>query len=124
MSPHLESSLTEVENLLEDVSGQMLAGDAPALESTSTALRLAMIDLSNAAAKEPPRLLQAKNVRERFARVSRALVMQRENLARRAAVIDRSLNSILPRAAAATYASPAAGLYKSPAARIYANNAG
>ncbi len=120
MSPRFEASLSEVEQLLGGMSALLVQGDAPALETASTALRQAMVDLSNATSTEPPRVLQQAAVRSRLARVSQDLVRQREQLARRSVLVDRTLASVLPMEASATYGTGKPGAFKTSSARIYA----
>ena len=121
-APHgLDASLLRVEQLLNEVSAALIAGEPLVLEATSTALRQAMADMAVWA--RTPGGLQSldANMRRRLEKVSLTLSQQRANLARRAVVVDRALATILPQAQpAATYSGGKAGAYRGGAARIYA----
>ncbi|APW36624.1 hypothetical protein RD110_04880 [Rhodoferax koreense] len=118
-----DSSLTEVEQLLDQVSASLLAGDARALEAHSQSLRDAMLALSSMAASQKAVLFANPTMQHRVAAVSTRLAQQREGLARRAVVVNRALATVLPQSDAATYAGRGAPAYRNSAARIYANAA-
>ena len=121
-TPHgLESSLLRVEQLLEEVSAALIAGEPLVLEAASTALRQAMADM--AVWGRTPAGLQSldASMRRRLEKVSLTLSQQRANLARRAVVVDRALATVLPQVqSAATYSGGKAATYRGGAARIYA----
>ncbi|HSV51903.1 MAG TPA: hypothetical protein VLJ57_07295 [Burkholderiaceae bacterium] len=118
----IEVELSTLEQRLNAVSADLVSGDALELESHSRQLRQAMADFAQAMGGSvlPPATLS------RLVRISQTLARQRENLLRRAVVVDRALASFLPASDAATYshslgkkgAAGAAG-----AARIYAARA-
>nr|WP_315207549.1 hypothetical protein [uncultured Albidiferax sp.] len=118
----LESSLSRVEQLLEEVSTALIAGEPLVLEAASTALRQAMADM--AVWGRTPGGLQSLNadMRRRLEKVSLTLSQQRANLARRAVVVDRALATVLPQAQQpGTYSGGKAATYRGGAARIYAS---
>jgi hypothetical protein len=118
-TPALDASLLRVEQLLEDVSAALVAGEPLVLEAASTALRQAMAELS-AQGRGPGGRLDA-GMRQRLEKVSLTLAQQRSNLARRAVVVDRALATVLPQAqSAATYTGGKTAAYRGGAARIYA----
>ena len=118
----LENSLSQVEQLLEDVSAALLSGEPLVLESTSSALRQAVVGLSGLLQGPAASARLDQMLRQRLARVSLTLSQQRSNLLRRAVVVDRALAAVLPQAAQAqTYGNGAkASTYRGGAARIYA----
>jgi hypothetical protein len=119
--PHaLDVRMLRVEQMLEDVSAALLAGEPLVLEAASTALRQAMAELS-AQGRSTGGLLDA-DLRQRLEKVSRTLAQQRSNLARRAVVVDRALATVLPQAQQpGTYSGGKASAYRGGAARIYTN---
>lgn len=118
-----DSNLTEVEQLLEQVSAALLSGDARALETHSRALREAMLAFSGMAASQKAVLFGNPALAQRVTNVSLALARQREGLARRAVMVDRALGTILPREEVSTYSGASAPAYRGNAARIYAARA-
>jgi hypothetical protein len=118
-----DSSLTEVEQLLEQVSAALLSGDPGALETHSRALREAMMAFSSMAASQKAVLFGNPALAQRVTNVSLALARQREGLARRAVIVDRALGTILPRDEVSTYSGASAPAYRGNAARSYAARA-
>jgi hypothetical protein len=118
----LENSLSQVEQLLEDVSAALLSGEPLVLEATSSALRQAVVGLSGLLQGPAASARLDQMLRQRLARVSLTLSQQRSNLLRRAVMVDRALAAVLPQAAQAqTYGNGAkASTYRGGAARIYA----
>ena len=118
-SDRLQTHLNEVETLLDTMGALLVRGDAPAFELTATALRQAMLELAHATALEPsPTSLDAAT-RARLQSVSRLLVRQRDNLARRSVVAERALATVLPHPSV-TYSRPGrAALFHGPTARLY-----
>jgi hypothetical protein len=121
----LEEALTSVEQQIEQVSAALLALDAPSLETASTALR-------DAAARftwvlEQSQRQQAREIppqfQQRLVAIGQQLAIQRDNLARVAALTDRQVAVVVPQAGAAqsaTYGNPqAAGTKAGGVARIY-----
>lgn len=115
----IEVELTNLEQRLNAVSADLVSGDALELESHSRLLRQAMADFAHAmgGAALPPATLS------RLVRISQTLARQRENLLRRAVVVDRSLASFLPASDAATYSHAVGKKGSGGAARIYAARA-
>lgn len=118
----LENSLSQVEQLLEDVSAALVAGEPVVLESASSALRQSVVGLSSLVQASAASASLDEAMRQRLARVSQILSQQRSNLLRRAVVVDRALAAVLPQAAQPqTYASGAkTPTYRGSVARIYA----
>ncbi|MFN4120674.1 hypothetical protein [Acidovorax sp.] len=110
----LESALSHVEQQVEAVSAALLATDAPALERCGTALRNAAADLAQVLGRTD-RTSLPPSVAQRLQAVSDSVAMQRDNLARVAALTDRQVATVLPPTDTSTYgARPGNG-----AARIY-----
>jgi len=110
----LEAALANVEQQVEAVSAALLATDAPVLEQRSTALRQAAAELAELMGRTdvgslPPALAK------RLQAVGASVAMQRDNLARVAALTDRQAATVLPPSDATTYGARAGGA----AARIY-----
>ncbi len=109
-----EAALQAVEQQLEEISAALVAADPLVLEQCSAQLRTGLDALVQAA-----RSLQGRPwpeaLRPRLQAVSNRLAMQREQLARLGALVDRQVASILPPAdPTPTYGQPG-----SQAARIY-----
>ena len=107
---HIQSALIQIESHFNDLSLALLSGEPLALEAPSVALRQTAIDfsalvqrLSLAERKEPQLALRLKAL-------SDGLVSRRESLIRRAVLVERELNTIVPATRGATY-SPATGPY-------------
>lgn len=110
----LEAALANVEQQVEAVSAALLATDALVLEQRSTALRQAATELAEVMRRTdggslPPALAK------RLQAVGTSVAMQRDNLARVAAITDRQVAAVLPPSDATTYGARAGGA----AARIY-----
>jgi uncharacterized membrane protein YccC len=110
----LETALANVEQQVEAVSAALLATDPPVLELRSTALRQAAAELAEVMRRThvgslPPDLAK------RLQAVGASVDMQRDNLARVAALTDRQVAAVLPPSDATTYGARAGG----NAARIY-----
>ncbi|MDB5847287.1 MAG: hypothetical protein JWP29_1039 [Rhodoferax sp.] len=118
-----DSNLTEVEQLLAEMSTALLSGDTRSLEANSRALREAMVALSTMAASQKAVLFANPALKQRVTDVSLALARQREGLARRAVAVDRALGAILPRDEVSTYSGASAPAYRGNVARIYAARA-
>jgi hypothetical protein len=112
--PSLEAALANVEQQVEAVSAALLATEPLVLELRSTALRQAAADLAEVmrhthVGSLPPDLAK------RLQAVGASVDMQRDNLARVAALTDRQVAAVLPPSDAPTYGARAGGT----AARIY-----
>ncbi len=118
-----EALLGTVESHLADVGALLLQGDAPALERCAPLLRQAALDLSRALDNRPA---SAPALPPEWARRVQAvrgqLALQREQLARLAAITERQVASFLPPDQnGTTYGSgsPAGAGMRGSAARIY-----
>jgi hypothetical protein len=109
-----EAALQAVEQQLAKMSAALVAADALAAEQSSAQLRRdldALIQASRGLQGQP----WPEALRPRMQAVSNQLAMQREQLARLGALVDRQVASILPPAEQTpTYGQPG-----SQAARIY-----
>lgn len=116
----LNETLASVEEQLAAVSSAIQAMDAAMLEKASLQLKQVAVQLVQAMDAERGRPLPL-GVSGRIQQVSEQLAMQRDNLARVAAVVDRQVASVLPPAdKASTYGnSVGTGNGPSGGARIY-----
>lgn len=101
-SAALEAALADVEQQLQRMAQALLQPDAHLVEQASTGLRTA-IGVFADAARRAPLQLEDPALRPRLMAANQMLANQRENLARRAAGVDRTLQSILPSHALPTY---------------------
>lgn len=113
----LDQALGAIEKQLEEVSAAMLAVDPLALEKCSAQLRQAVADFSRVVESVRGQPFP-EALAPRIQRVSEQLAMQRENLARVMALVDRQAASVLPPTDASTYGKAGAGP-GGAAARIY-----
>ncbi len=118
----LEASLSHVEQLLSQVSTALIAGEPLELEAASTQLRQAMAHFAALARTPAGAAALGRPLRQRLEKVSQTLTRQRENLLRRAVVVDRELATVLPQAQPPSTYAPV-GTYRGGAARIYAKAA-
>lgn len=116
----LNQTLEAVEVQLAAVSAAMVAMDADMLEKSSLQLRQAAVQLTHALEGTRGQALPS-GMSLRIQKVSEQLAMQRDNLARVAALVDRQVASVLPPADNASTYGKAAGTGNGPsaAARIY-----
>lgn len=116
----LEDALSAVEKHLDSVSAALLSADPQALESGSTQLRNAAAQLSQVMVQIQRQGALPVALQKRLEAVDAMLAVQRESLARLAAITDRQAAGLLPPAdAAATYGSAMGGRNAGSAARIY-----
>ncbi|MEI6761010.1 MAG: hypothetical protein WCO22_11235 [Betaproteobacteria bacterium] len=106
----MEQTLAEVELQLRTVADAIVAGEPQSLTIAATSLRLAALALAQsfqntAAAGRPD-----PGLKRRVRSMARRLAQQRESLIRRAALVDRSLNALVPATRGASYA-PGASAY-------------
>lgn len=115
----IEAELNTLENRLHAVSAALVSGEAPELEIHSREMREAMVAFAQAAAGTamPPATLA------RLVQISQTLSHQRQNLLRRAVVVDRALTSFLPPTDAPTYARSLGKSTAANSARLYAARA-
>ena len=105
----MEQALAEVESQLRTVADAIVAGEPQSLTIAATSLRLAALALAqtmqDAAAGRPD-----PSLKRRVRIMARTLARQRESLIRRTALVDRSLNALVPATRGASYA-PGASAY-------------
>jgi hypothetical protein len=98
-----DAALTRVEQALVEVGAHLADGQASELEAACQTLQSAMLDCS----RVDPRWLQAlssdRALQTRLKVVRAGIAQVRENMARRAAAVQRSLQILLPTNGAATY---------------------
>ncbi len=116
----LPQALESVEQQLAAVAAAMVAMDADKLQVASTQLRQAAAQLSYALDGVKIQALPS-DLATRLQQVHSQLAMQRDNLARVTALVDRQVASVLPPADAASTYGKAVGAAsaQSAAARIY-----
>jgi hypothetical protein len=105
---HLEKALTDVELHFNAVSAALVSGEPQALTSASAVLRQAAIDFSALLQRLTPDDVQHKDLKPRLTQISNGLVLQRESLLRRTALVEMALNTVMPTAPDATYAQTGA----------------
>jgi len=115
-SPELEARLAAVESRLGALGNALRARDPVAIDLQASelhrALAAAVSHFSDAARNGPV----PPALRDRLARASSQVVVQRESLARATAALDRALDVLLPREGAGLYSIYGAadrGMYKS-----------
>lgn len=119
----IRTKLALVEERLQAVSDAVVSGDPASLESGSQQLRQALAEFSQVVEGQSRTMLASDDVfKARLARVGDALARQREQLARRSALVDRALVAFLPPAPTPTYSHPG-GARAGGVARIYAARA-
>ena len=101
--PYCESLLAEVERQVGAIDACLLDGDAPALEVAVTRLRASGLAFAEAMSADMPSQAFEPAFRKRVDDVAHRLGLQRGQLVRRSAVVERTLASILRTPAAATY---------------------
>lgn len=118
---NLETALAHVEQEVQAVSAALLATDAPEMERRSAALRQAAAALTELMGRTdtatlPPALAQ------RLKAVSTSIAMQRDNLARVAAITERQVATVVPQAGGSespTYGNGTGTSNKGAVARLY-----
>ena len=110
---HIEASLAKVELVFNEVSAALVSGEPVALEASSTALRLAAVEISALVQRLLPIERQDKLLKLRLKKIATGMAMQRESLIRRTALVQMALNEIVPATQGATYANKATGPYGS-----------
>ncbi|GAB2546382.1 MULTISPECIES: hypothetical protein [unclassified Simplicispira] len=112
----LVQALEAVEEQLTQASAALKSTDALALEKFSSSLRQAAVDFSNAMERVQGEM--PAELVPRIRQVSAELALQRDQLARVAALVEKQLAVVLPPVDnASTYGSPGRG--GSSGARIY-----
>lgn len=101
---HIEKPLALMEMQCQAVAAAVGSGEPVELEAASLALRQAAVDFSalmdsiGGAAQAGPQL------RMRLKKLATQLGIQRENLLRRSAMVERGLNALVPSTQKSTYA--------------------
>ena len=102
-APAFHAALTQVEQALELVGDRLVAGQPAQLQQACQALQQNVMDCSRL---DPAWLSSGRGdvkLQARLNAVRAGLVQVRENMARRAAAVQRSLQVLLPSSAGATY---------------------
>ena len=116
------AALLEAENCVSAVSQALLAGDPNSLEAASRGLHQAALALSAMLQSQRNKPPMDSAFKKRLGQVLVSLRMQREALLRRSAMVERSLNSIVPATRASTYGGAYTGTIAG-SARSYGHNA-
>jgi len=106
----INARLDKLERQLAAVSAALIQGDGDAVLLASSLLRDAAVEVSGLLPVPTASVRQGgAELQRRLSAAGKTFAMCRENLARRAAVVDRQLASIFPPAPAdqATYGKPA-----------------
>lgn len=114
LSAQLEKQLSEIEQQCAVLTAAVDSGEPMSLEAVSTQLRQLALDLTRS---QEVALLDAQAMRAFKARLQKVagwIGAQRGSLARRAAVVERGLNAMVPATRESTYGQ-AAGPYGSAA---------
>ena len=111
--PAFIDSLKSLERQLAAMDEGLIAGDAPAFESSAAALGQQLAAFSLACQALPEALLTSRTLKARLRTLGAVISLQRENMARRAVTVDRELQAILPAQRVPTY-GPASGGQRGP----------
>ncbi len=116
-----ETALVHVEQQIEVVSDAVRTGEPEKLEMASHQLRNAALALSQVLDASPSAMQLAKPLAHRLDQAVRQIGLQREQLARRSALVERALATVLPEAPVAANAvyAPAGAASRGSVARIY-----
>jgi hypothetical protein len=118
----LMTQLVQAEQQLQLLSRSLLQGDALAYETATLSLRNAVAQLALTCHDLPTPVSPA--VAERLQLLAQALLRQRDQLARRATVVQRSLSVMLPDAQPTYQAPPGrGGGFGGQAPRLYSSAA-
>ncbi len=103
------AALAALEQCLQSLSEALIRGDAVSFSSQTTAVPRLIEGLSSACQALPSALLTHPQFQKRLRAVSSGIALQRENMARRAAGVDRELRVFFPGRESATYGRASAG---------------
>lgn len=118
----LITQLGQAEQQLQHLSQSLLQGDALAYEAATLSLRHAVAQLALTCHGAPAPVAPA--VAQRLQQLAQALLRQRDQLARRATVVQRSLSIMLPNAQPTYQAPPGrGGGFGGQAPRLYSSAA-
>lgn len=107
LPPLVEAGMCAVESCLDALDADLIAGDASAFETHCGALQKSLLELQSKLASSA---VKGKLVSERLRVLGTRLAQQRDNMARRSALVDKQVQFMLPGLAGATY-SRTAGAY-------------
>lgn len=110
LSPEIENPLSRIESQCEVALATVETGDPVALEAASSALRQASIDFSRLLEGRAVDALSSQEFKFRVKKIADSMTIQRENLIRRTAHVERALHALVPATRTTTYAS-ASGPY-------------
>lgn len=100
----LEKPLALMELQCQAVAAAVASGEPTGLESASQALRQTAVDFSIFMESLGGAVQAGPELRARLKRLASNLGIQRENLLRRSAVIERGLHALVPSTQKSTYA--------------------
>ena len=100
----IEKPLSLIEMQCDAVAAGVVSGEPQALESASMGLRQAALDFASLMDTLNLAQQSGTELRTRLKKVAVTLNIQRENLLRRSAVIERGLNALVPSTQKSTYA--------------------
>lgn len=109
----IESRLALLETQFETVVAAVTSGDPVQLESAGEVIRQAAMDFSGMLQNLPADVQSFRLVQPRLKKIANALAAQRVNLIRRTAVVERTLNALVPSSADSTYKPGITGPYAS-----------
>jgi hypothetical protein len=102
-SPVFDDALSQVELALEGVRSCLVQGQAGELEAACQSLQRGLLQCSRLDPQWIKPVQADAEMRNRLHKVRAGVALVRENLARRAAAVQFSLQTLLPSAAGATY---------------------
>lgn len=103
----IEKSLSLIELQCETLSAAVVSGEPQALEASSLQLKQAAVDFSDLMTQIGGAAEAGPQLRARLKNIAVQLGIQRENLLRRSAMVERSLHTLVPSTQKSTYAAPA-----------------
>jgi hypothetical protein len=112
-SPIFDDALSQVEQALDSVCTCLVDGPASELEAACQSLQRGLLQCSRLDPQWIKPVHADVALRTRLHKVRSRVALVRENLARRAAAVQFSLQTLLPSAAGATYGRSAASFGRS-----------
>ncbi|MBI3531013.1 MAG: hypothetical protein HY068_00735 [Burkholderiales bacterium] len=110
LSAQIEKQLSEIEQQCAVLTAAVDSGEPVALEAASTQLRQLAVDLSRSQEVAHLDAQATQAFKTRLQKVVGGIGAQRGSLARRAAIVERGLNAMVPATRESTYGQ-AAGPY-------------
>ena len=110
LSAQIEKQLSEIEQQCAALTEAVNSGEPVSLETASAQLRQLAVDLSRSPEVFQLNAQATQLFKARLQKVVGGIGVQRGSLARRAAVVERGLNAMVPATRESTYGQ-AAGLY-------------